>query len=204
MDTTLILNSATKWEYWDFLIRFIINLVSLFLISGMIYLKNYKDNEYFFVMVTFNIVVFFICILLSNVELSLGFAFGIFAIFSILRYRTNVMPIKEMTYQFATISLAIINSIHYNSFSMLFVIFTNSAIILTIFILELIWTKSEKSKFVVFEKIELIKPEFYDKLISDLKLRTGLDITRCEVGDVDFVKDTARIKVYYREMSKKK
>ena len=199
MDTTSILGANVSWEYLDFTIRFFINLASIVLISGIIYLKRYKDNEYFFVMTIFNIVVFFICFLLSNVQLSMGFAFGIFAVFSLLRYRTRLMPIKEMTFLFTSISLGIINAIHYTSFSTYFIIFSNVIIIYTIFVLELIWTKSEKSKDAVLEKIELIKPENYTLLLEDLKNRTGLKITRVDIGKINFVKDNAQIKIYFIE-----
>lgn len=199
MDTTSILGTNINWEYFDFTIRFLINLVSIIIVSGLIYLRRYRENENFFVITTFNIVVFFICFLLSNVQLSMGFAFGIFAVFSLLRYRTKIMQIKEMTFLFTAISLAIINAIHYDSFSTFFIIFSNIVIIATIYILELIWTKSEKSKDAILDKIELIKPEHYSKLLEDMKVRTGLNITRVEIGKIDFVKDIAQIKIFFSE-----
>lgn len=203
MDTTSILGTNINWEYFDFTIRFLINLVSIIIVSGLIYLRRYKENENFFVITTFNIVVFFICFLLSNVQLSMGFAFGIFAVFSLLRYRTKIMQIKEMTFLFTAISLAIINAIHYDSFSTFFIIFSNIVIIATIYILELIWTKSEKSKDAILDKIELIKPEHYSKLLEDMKVRTGLNITRVEIGKIDFVKDIAQIKIFFSESNAK-
>ncbi|OGU61541.1 MAG: hypothetical protein A2X64_02325 [Ignavibacteria bacterium GWF2_33_9] len=199
MDSIAIMASNSNLMYLDFSIKFIINLIAIIFLSGVIYYRRYKDNDYFFVMMVFNLVVFFIGYLLSSVQLSMGFAFGIFAVFSLLRYRTQVIPTKEMTFLFAAITIGIINSVQFQNFSKVFVIFSNSIIIFTIYILELIWTKSEKSKDGILEKIELIKPENYNLLMEDMKKRTGLNITRIEIGRIDFVKDIANIKIYYTE-----
>jgi hypothetical protein len=129
----------------------------------------------------------------------MGFAFGIFAIFSILRYRTRMIPIKEMTFLFASISLAIINAIHFTALSYYFIIFSNFIIIASIYLLENILQKNEKTKELVYEKIELIKPANYIELLADLTIRTGLNISRIEIGKLNFMKDTAKIKIYYLE-----
>lgn len=144
-------------------------------------------------------IVFFVCYILSNAKLSLGFAFGIFAVFSILRYRTMMVPIKEMTYMFISISIAIINALSYNGISIGLVLFTNFALIGFIFLLEKTWVKNELKQTVIYEKIELIKPTHHIELMNDLKTRTGLNIHRFEIGKIDFLRDVARIDIFYYE-----
>jgi hypothetical protein len=148
----------------------------------------------------FNILIFFICILLNSVKLKLGFAFGLFAIFGILRYRTEQLPIKEMTYLFMIIAIAIINSLTDNKITVAEVLFTNLSIIIATYLLEKVFLiKHESRKVISYEKIENIKPENHGLLIDDLKSRTGLKIHRVQIGRVDFLKDTAQLRVYYYE-----
>mgnify|MGYP002352725480 FL=1 len=127
----------------------------------------------------------------------MGFAFGIFAIFSILRYRTITIPIKEMTYMFIAISIGVINAISNSYISIIITILINLTIITLAIILEKIWVKNEISKYVIYEKIENIKPENHKILIQDLKERTGLEIHRFVISEINFLRDVARIKVFY-------
>lgn len=186
-------------NYVEFLIRFTINLLAIYVLARKIYFRIRRNRDYLFTLFIFNIVVFFVCYLLNTVSLSIGFAFGIFAIFSILRYRTQTIPIKEMTYIFISISIAIINALGNNIIGLAELIFTNSMVILLVYCLERIWVKNELSQLVRYEKIELIKPENYDKMIADLSERTGLKIHRVDIGRIDFLRDTAQLKVYYYE-----
>jgi hypothetical protein len=140
--------------------------------------------------------------LLSSAKISIGFAFGVFAIFSILRYRTTTVPIKEMTYMFISLSVAIINSLTAGSISFAELLFPNIALISFAFVLEKTWVKNEYKREVLYEKIDLIKPENYDQLIEDLRERTGLKIHRAEVGKIDFLRDVAQIKIFYFEDEK--
>tara|TARA_Y100000739_G_C20458751_1_gene395768 strand:- start:354 stop:755 length:402 start_codon:yes stop_codon:yes gene_type:complete len=133
--------------------------------------------------------------------MEMGFAMGLFAVFGILRYRTEALPIKEMTYLFIVIGLAMINALTNKSISMLELIFTDCLIVGTTFGIEAIWFNNhERSKNLVYEKINLVKPEHEDELIKDLRERTGLDIFKISVGKIDFLKDTADIKIYYKEV----
>ena len=128
----------------------------------------------------------------------MGFALGLFAVFGILRYRTNPMPIKEMTYLFVVIGISIINSLTNKKVSYAEVLFTNIAIVLVIYGLEKVWLlRHESCKLVTYEKIDLIKPEKHNELMADLQERTGLKINRIEIGKIDFLRDTARIMIYY-------
>ena len=148
----------------------------------------------------FGIVVFFVCILLANVKLRLGFALGLFAIFSLLRYRTDPIPIKEMTYLFIIIGVAVINSLATKKVSYVELLFTNFAIVAVTYGLEKIWLlKRESRKTIIYENIELIKPENHHLLIEDLKKRTGLNIHRIEIGRINYLRDVARVRAFYYE-----
>jgi len=128
----------------------------------------------------------------------MGFAFGMFAIFGIIRYRTNPIPTKEMTYLFVVIGISVINAITNEELSMLEVIIANSFIVLVTYILEKIWlTKQDISKTITYERIELIKPERSDELLLDLRERTGLDIHRVEIGNIDFLRDVVKIRIFF-------
>ena len=139
-----------------------------------------------------------LCFLLESVKLELGFALGLFAVFGIIRYRTTTIPIKEMTYLFIIIGLSVINALSNKKVSYAELLFTNMVIIAIVWGLERIWLlKNEISKIIVFEKIDLIRPENYSMLLQDLKERTGLTINRAEVRKINFLRDTAEVKIYY-------
>jgi len=181
----------------EFFIRFGLNVLVIIIIAKYIYFRIRHNKDYLFTLLMFNMIVFFICYFLSSIELSLGFAFGIFAIFSILRYRTETVPIKEMTYMFIAISIAIINAIASPSVCLIEMIFTNTAIVGLTYVLEKAWIRNEIKQLIIYEKIELIKPERQNDLIKDIEERTGLKINRYEIGKIDFLRDTALINVYY-------
>jgi hypothetical protein len=141
--------------------------------------------------------------MLDGVKMKIGFALGLFAIFGIIRYRTNPIPIKEMTYIFVVIGLSVINAMSSKKISYTELFLINLIVIGVIFFLENVWLlKHESSKIVVYEKIDLIKPERYNELIADLEDRIGIKVTRIEIGKIDFLKDTAKIRVYYYEDGK--
>ena len=137
---------------------------------------------------------------MNNVKLDLGFAFGLFAVFSILRYRTVSIPLKEMTYLFLVIGIAVINALTTKKVSFVELVFTNVAILAVTFILERLWYKEGLSERVVdYEKIENIKPENHDLMLADLRERTGLDIREFQIQQVDFVRDLTRVKIYFKQ-----
>jgi len=191
------------WDVNDFgelIIRFIFDFIVAFILIRVIYYPTHRRKDYLFTFFLFNILIFFICILLNSVKLKLGFAFGLFAIFGILRYRTEQLPIKEMTYLFMIIAIAIINSLTNNKITLAEVLFANITIILATYFLEKVWLlKHESRKVINYEKIENIKPENHTLLIEDLKERTGLKIHRVQIGKIDFLRDTVLIKVFYFE-----
>jgi putative effector of murein hydrolase LrgA (UPF0299 family) len=144
------------------------------------------------------VIVFFICFTLKKYELDIGMALGLFAIFGIIRYRTNPVPIKEMTYLFVIIGVSVINSLANQKMSYAEIVGANIIIVTTIYIIERVWFRENTlSKTIVYEKIENIKPEMHDLLVQDLEERTGLTITEVEIGKIDFLKDTTSITIKY-------
>lgn len=191
--------SFIEWDkFIELGIRFAFNLAVTLLLVRMLYYQSARRKDYLFTFLLISTIVFLLCFLLSNVQLQLGFALGLFAIFGIIRYRTLQIPIKEMTYLFITIGISVINALSSSEVSLAVVLLTNMLVIAVTYGLERIWLlKHESSKLVVYEKIELIKPENYAALLEDLCQRTGLPIHRAEVGKINFLRDTAQIIVYY-------
>jgi hypothetical protein len=144
------------------------------------------------------IIVFFLCFTLKKYELDIGMALGLFAIFGIIRYRTHPIPIKEMTYLFVVIGVSVVNSLANQKMSYAEILSANIVIVITLFIIERVWfTRNVSVKIINYEKIENIKPENAAALRADLEERTGLKIENINVGDVDFLRDSAKITVTY-------
>ena len=187
-------------DFLELLFKFGIDLFFAFIIIRVIYFTVSKKSDLVFTFFLFNILIFFVCAMMSGVKLSMGFAFGLFAVFSILRYRTVPLPLREMTYLFIVITLAVINALANKKISIIELVFVNSAIVVATYILEKsLILKSEVSKTVIYEKIENITPANHQILMDDLKARTGMDIIRFEIGKIDFLKDTAVIKIYFNK-----
>lgn len=188
-------------DFAEFILRLSLNLVVLLLLVRWIYYSVTKRKDYLFTYILVGTIIFLLCYLLANVKLQLGFALGLFAIFGIIRYRTNQMPIREMTYLFLVISISVINALVNKKVGVVDVVFTNAIVILMTWGYEKRWLlKHESVKSVIYEKIEMIKPENYTKLVEDLKMRTGIEaINRVEIGKIDFLHDTCRLKIYYEE-----
>ena len=183
-----------------FLIRFGIHLLFCFSIVHFFYYRKSRRGDYYFTFLLFSVVIFMLLFLLQDAKMEAAVAIGLFAIFGMIRYRTESIPIRDMTYLFEVIGLSVINgfskTVTHGDFAML-VIF-NVLILAVNLILESIAALHRKStKIILYEKIELIKPQNYDKLLEDLKDRTGLDIVKAEVGHINFLKDTAYIKITY-------
>ena len=187
-------------DFIELVTRFTFNMLVVVVIVRLIYYPVTKRKDYLFTYLLFSVIVFFLCGLLANVKLGLGFALGLFAIFSIIRYRTNPIPIKEMTYLFIVIGISAINGLANKKVSYAELLFTNLVVIAITYGLEKIWLqRHETSKRIIYEKIDLIKPENRVELLKDLKDRTGLNIHRVNIGRINFLRDTARIRVFYYE-----
>ena len=189
---------------FDDFIELFIKAAFNFLIIGFIvrylYYPATKNKDYLFTYLLISVTVFCLCFLLENVKLELGFALGLFAIFGIIRYRTDPIPIKEMTYLFIVIGVSVINALANKKISHAELLFTNLLVVTVTYGLEKIWLlKHESRKTVTYEKIELITPDKHDELIADLKERTGLNVTRVEIRRIDFLRDTAQLRVFYFE-----
>ena len=191
-------------DFWELVLRFSFNTFFILLIARYLYYNATRRKDYFFTYVLIASVVFMLSFLLSNVKLEIGFALGLFAIFGIIRYRTQQIPIKEMTYLFLVIGISVVNALANNKVSYAELFFANSVLFFIALILEKTWNmKHETRKDIEYEKIELIKPDQRAALILDIEERTGLKINRLEIGKIDFVKDTARIRIYYYEPGNK-
>lgn len=185
--------------FGDLILRFAVNLAVIMILIRWLYYSTTRRKDYLFTYILISTIVFFLCYLLENVSLQLGFALGLFAIFGILRYRTDTIPIKEMTYLFIVIGISVINSLTDFKNNTLHVAFANIVVVLITWGLEKLWLlRHESSKVIVYEKINLIKPENYSELEEDLRQRTGIrKINRIETGKIDFLKDTCELTIFY-------
>lgn len=179
-----------------FFMRLGMNVLTVVILICLIYFPTYKKREFFFTFFVFNLIIFLITYLLNKVEMSMGAAFGLFAVFSMLRYRTEGISAKDMTYLFLCIAIGLLTAVSKGTVLELTII--NSCILLFTYILEGNWLlKKEYSKNVQYENIEMIKPENHHLLLEDLKRRTGINIHRISIGKVDFLKDSATVKLFY-------
>ena len=180
--------------------KFGVNILFAFIVIRLIYYRVNRNREFLFSLFLVNITVFFICIILMNVKIKTGVAFGLFAIFSILRFRTTPIPIKEMSFLFVIITIAVINSFTSKKISFAEIVAANIIIIIATYLLERVWLMNKLSnKLIIYEKIELIKGNQHQALIEDLRERTGIDIVKYEIRDINFLRDTAEILIYYKD-----
>lgn len=181
-----------------FFLRLLIDIISMLVLVRFIYFRIYKKKDYLFTFFLFNIIIFIITYLLNKVDMSMGAAFGLFAVFSMLRYRTEGISTKDMTYLFIVIAMGLICAVSKATYFELGVI--NAILIGFTYTLDGNWlVRNEMVKNVQYENIEMIKPENYDALVQDLKNRTGLNIHRVTVNRIDFLRDVALVKIYYYE-----
>ena len=186
-------------DFYKMIIRFSLNLFFLTAVVKFIYYKRSQKKEYLFTFYLIGIVVFFLCFTLKKYELDLGMALGLFAIFGILRYRTLPLEVREMTYLFVVIGIAVMKGLSNKKMSYAEIIAANSIIVLALYVLERYWAKTEVfSKEVLYETIENIRPENHDKLKEDLEKRLGVTVTNFEIGNVNFLRDVAKITVHYK------
>lgn len=184
----------------ELVFRFFFNLVFVLVLVRLIYYPVAKRKDFLFTYIMISITVFLLCYMLENVKLDLAFALGLFAIFGIIRYRTDPIPIKEMTYLFVVIGMSVVNALVNKKVSYSELIMVNVSIIIAVYGLEKVWLiRHEQFKTILYEKIDLIKSGHRDELKEDLEERTGIRINRVEIGRIDFLTDTAQIRIYYYE-----
>jgi hypothetical protein len=176
--------------------KLMIDLIAIVLLVRFIYLKNYRRTDLFLTFFSFNIIVFFISYLLNRVEMSTGAAFGLFAIFSMLRYRTEGISARDMTYLFLCIAIGLISAVSTGSLIMLILII--GFIVVVTFLLESgLMLKNQSFIQINFDRADLVHPDRRADLKTELERRTGLSINHIEIGEIDYLKDCALIKIYY-------
>ena len=182
-------------DMWELLIRFAVHAIVVTIIIHLLYYHKSRRKDYYFTFSLIAVSIFFLIFLLGGVKLKVGFALGLFAIFGIIRYRTESMPVREMTYLFVIIAISVINAL---ASHLVQALVANVLFIGWIWLCESNkWIKHVACKLVLYDRPEMTAPARYDELLADLKARTGLDIERIEVGHIDFLRDTAMLKVYY-------
>ena len=185
-------------EIIKYVFGFLLNFLIAFIVVRFIYYPEKHNKNYVFTFLAFNAIIYFVISLLAKVELGIGVGFGLFAIFSVLRYRTDPIPIREMTYLFIILALPVMNSVLLSGAYWMEFIVSNILLLAILYILEKEWGfKYETSKKITYEKIDLIRPERRADLIRDLTERTGLKIKRVVIGNLNFLRDTAEIKIYF-------
>ena len=190
--------------YLEFALRYGINLLIAIIIVRFIYYPRHKNKDFVFTFFLFNTVNFLICFLLSSAKIKMGFAFGLFAIFSILRYRTVTVPIREMGYFFVSVTIGLINSLAVldDTASVVILLISNVLVIgMILFLDRQLSLEHENFKLINYERIDLIKPERREEMLEDLRHRTGLPIHRIEIVKLDFLRDVARINAFYYSMT---
>ena len=177
---------------------FFFNLLVSFLIIQFFYYPKSRRMDYYFTFMMFSSAMCLLLFLMNNLSLEIGFTLGLFAIFGMIRYRTETVPVREMTYLFIIIAVSVINGIGADV-PFLELVAANVLIILLIWLLESrgVFVRRTSVKLIIYDRVDLILPERRDELVEDLRKRTGLDIRDIEIGEVDFLKDTAWIKVTY-------
>ncbi|HMT36480.1 MAG: DUF4956 domain-containing protein [Bacteroidetes bacterium] len=187
--------TAAGMDYMELLTRFGINMLAVFILIRLIYYPTHKNKDFLFTFFIFNFIIF---TLLSTTKLKPGFAFGLLAIFSIMRYRTVTVPIKEMGYFFICLALGMINALSIVEEGWWIVLACNLAILLLTVILDrFISLTHENVKEITYERVDLIQPEKRAELMDDLMQRTGLPIHRVEIKNINFLRDSAKIHIFY-------
>ena len=188
---------------WTLLVRFAFHFMVCWLIVRCFYYPKSRRNDYYFTFMLFAVTIFLLIIQMDNMKMAISFALGLFAIFGMIRYRTETLKVREMTYLFIIIGISIINGLAL-TVSYVELVITNILFIISIWLFEggVITKKRTETKVILYDKIDNVKHGREAELIADLKERTGLDITEVEVGHIDFLRDTAFIKVTYKPFSK--
>lgn len=214
MDITTLLSSFLGIEFYDndfekLTFRFFIALIFIFITVRGLYYPIAKKKEYAFSYMILGIVIFFISFTLKKFELGTGMALGLFAIFGIIRYRTDAMPVKEMTYLFIVIGLSIINALSNKKVSYTEILFTNVVIVTVTYLMERVWfnkslaptpkpPKPEAKQSIIYEDLEMVKLEKRELLLEDLTAKTGLTINRIKVDLINYKEQFAQITIYYK------
>ena len=185
-------------DFYLLIMRLAINMVFITILIRFLYYEKTKRKDYLFTYYLIGTITFFLCFGLKKLDIDTGMGLGLFAIFGIIRYRTDAIEIKEMTYLFLIIGLSVVNALASNKLSIAEMALINVFMVVLTYILEFLWLmKHETRKTIVYERIDLIVPEKEFEMKKDLEKRTGLSLNRFEIGKIDFLNDTAQVRVYY-------
>lgn len=179
-------------------LRYLLNLITIFIVFRFIYFKNYKKTDLFLTFFGFNSIIFFISFMLNKVEISTGAGFGLFAVFSVLRYRTEGIGAKDMTYLFLSISIGLLTAIGPSN-GIEISLFCFVIIVLTFILENSLWGKIEVSKSIIYDSLDFINQSQQSELMEDLKSKTGIEIHRLSIDNIDYLKDSCTITIYYYE-----
>lgn len=180
------------------LIRLAVNTFFLTVLIRYLYYPKTNRKDYLFTYYLIGTITFFLCFGLKKLDIDTGMGLGLFAIFGIIRYRTDAIEIKEMTYLFLVIGISVVNSLASNQISITEMGIINISVVLLTYGLENLWlVKHETRKTINYERIDLILPERYEEMKADIEKRTGISINRFEVGKIDFLTDTAQVRIFY-------
>lgn len=180
------------------LVRLAVNMTFLTILIRYLYYPKTKRKDYLFTYYLIGTITFFLCFGLKKLDIDTGMGLGLFAIFGIIRYRTDAIEIKEMTYLFLIIGISVVNSLASNQVSLTEMAIINLTVIFLTYGLENLWlVKHETRKTVNYERIDLIVPDKYEEMKADLEKRTGLTLNRFEIGKIDFLSDTAQVRIFY-------
>ncbi|NOT25473.1 MAG: DUF4956 domain-containing protein [Acidobacteria bacterium] len=179
--------------------RLALNLFFTMLVVRFVYYRLYQSRDYVFTYVLINLVTFSLAFLLSTVPIELGFALGLFAVFGILRYRTEAIRVRNLTYLFVVIGIALLNALANGGITLTELLIANSVIVATVGALEAApFSGREESRIIRYDRLDLLAPEASADLLADLRKRTHLPVERFEIGDVDLLRDAADITIYCR------
>jgi hypothetical protein len=176
-----------------------LNMLFTTFVVRFVYYRLYRNRDYVFTYFLINLVTFSLAYLLSNVPIELGFALGLFAVFGILRYRTEAIRVRNLTYLFVVIGIALLNALANSSITLAELLIANTVIVGTVGLLEAApFSGREESRLVRYDRLELLSPDAVTDLLEDLRKRTHLPVERFEIGDVDLLRDCADITIHYR------
>lgn len=185
-------------DFYTLCLRLVVNLVFMTILIRYLYYPIAKRKDYLFTYYLIGLITFFLCFGLKKLDIDTGMGLGLFAIFGIIRYRTDAIEIKEMTYLFMVIGISVVNSLASKQISIGEMALINLTILAVTYGLEYLWLiKHETRKTIVYEKIDLIVPDKHEEMLADLQERTGLQINRFEIGKISFLDDTAQVRIYY-------
>ncbi len=185
---------------WGILLRFGINLVFLILLIGFIYFRYSKKEKFLFTFFLIGVIVFLVCSIMKRVDIQIGVAFGLFAIFGVLRLRTRNFGVKDMAYLFTTIGLSVINALGLVVLPFAGIITLNILVLLSSLVLELFLSRQLfKKHIILYDNLSLLMPDKKCELLKDISLKTGRDILKVKILKIDVKKEVAEIQIFFRE-----